>query len=52
MILERTLVGSLFVAALALAVLHGTWIAALLVGGGISAGAYLMAQRAPGAFAA
>ena len=30
--------------------LHGTWIAALLVGGGVSAGAYLLAQRAPGAF--
>jgi methyl-accepting chemotaxis protein len=38
-------------AAFGLAVLHGTWIAALLVGGGVSAGAYLLAQRAPGEFA-
>ena len=36
-------------AAFGLAVLHGTWIAALLVGGGVSGGAYLLARRAPGA---
>ena len=29
-----------FPAALGLAALHGTWLAALLVGGGVSAGAY------------
>jgi methyl-accepting chemotaxis protein len=39
-----------FPAAVALAVLHGTWIAALLLGGGVSGGAYLLARRAPGAF--
>ena len=33
-----------------LAVLHGTWIATFLVGGGVSGGAYLLARRAPGAF--
>src|ERR1044072_3851911 len=33
-----------------LAMLHGTWIAALVVGGGVSGGAYLLARRAPGAF--
>ena len=37
-------------AAFGLAVLHGTWIAAFLVGGGVSGGAYLLARRAPGAF--
>jgi methyl-accepting chemotaxis protein len=37
-------------AAFGLAVLHGTWLAALLVGGGISAGAYLLSKTAPGAF--
>jgi methyl-accepting chemotaxis protein len=37
-------------AALGLAALHGTWLAAILVGGGVSAGAYFLAQRAPGAF--
>ena len=41
---------STFPAALGLAVLHGTWLAAILVGGGVSAGAYFLAQRAPGAF--
>jgi methyl-accepting chemotaxis protein len=40
-----------FPAALGLAALHGTWLAAILVGGGVSAGAYVLAQRAPGAFA-
>ena len=39
-----------FPAAFGLAVLHGTWLAAILVGGGVSAGAYLLALRAPGAF--
>src|SRR4051794_11838523 len=38
-------------AALGLAALHGTWLAAILVGGGVSAGAYVLAQRAPGTFA-
>jgi methyl-accepting chemotaxis protein len=37
-------------AALGLAVLHGTYLAAIVVGGGISLAAYLLAQRAPGAF--
>jgi methyl-accepting chemotaxis protein len=37
-------------AAFGLAVLHGTWLAALLVGGGISAGAYFLSKTAPGAF--
>ena len=37
-------------AALGLAALHGTWLAAILVGGGVSGGAYFLAQRAPGAF--
>jgi methyl-accepting chemotaxis protein len=36
--------------AVGLAALHGTWFAALLVGGTVSGGAYLLAQRAPGAF--
>jgi methyl-accepting chemotaxis protein len=40
-----------FPAALGLAALHGTWLAAILVGGGVSAGAHLLARRAPGAFA-
>ena len=40
-----------FPVAVGLAALHGTWIAALLVGGGVSGGAYLLAKRAPGAFA-
>jgi len=39
-----------FPAALGLAVLHGTYLAAIVVGGGISLGAYLLARRAPGAF--
>ncbi|HEY6890617.1 MAG TPA: methyl-accepting chemotaxis protein [Solirubrobacter sp.] len=39
-----------FPAALGLAALHGTWLAAILVGGGVSAGAYWLAQRAPGSF--
>jgi methyl-accepting chemotaxis protein len=39
-----------FPAALGLAALHGTWLAAIVVGGGVSAGAYVLAQRAPGAF--
>src|SRR3954452_25505359 len=38
-------------AALGLAAVHGTWLAAILVGGGVSAGAYVLAQRAPGAVA-
>ena len=38
-------------AAFGLAALHGTWIAAVLVGGSVSGGAYLLARRAPGAFA-
>ena len=38
-----------FPTALALAVLHGTWAAAILVGGAVSGGAYLAAVRAPGA---
>src|SRR5829696_2561219 len=33
-----------------LAVLHGTWIVAFLVGGGVSVGSYVLARRAPGAF--
>ncbi|HEX6021372.1 MAG TPA: hypothetical protein VFZ00_05205, partial [Solirubrobacter sp.] len=37
-------------ATLGLAALHGTWLAALLVGGGISAGAYVLSRVAPGAF--
>ena len=37
-------------AALGLAALHGTWLAAIVIGGGVSAGAYFLAQRAPGAF--
>ena len=37
-------------AALGLAAVHGTWLAALLVGGAASGGAYLLARRAPGAF--
>ena len=37
-------------AAFGLAALHGTWIAAFLVGGGVSLTAYLLAQRSPGAF--
>ena len=37
-------------AAIGLAALHGTWIAAVLVAGVVSGGAYLLAQRAPGAF--
>ena len=37
-------------AAFGLAALHGTWIAAVVVGGGVSAGAYFLVQRAPGAF--
>ena len=37
-------------AAIGLAVLHGTWIAAVLVAGVVSGGGYLLAQRAPGAF--
>jgi methyl-accepting chemotaxis protein len=37
-------------AAFGLAVLNGTWLAALLVGGGISGGAYFVAKTAPGAF--
>lgn len=40
-----------FPAAVGLAALHGTWVAALLVAGTISGGAYLLARRAPGAFA-
>jgi methyl-accepting chemotaxis protein len=40
-----------FPAALGLAAVHGTWLAALLIGGGVSAGAYVLAQRAPGALA-
>jgi methyl-accepting chemotaxis protein len=39
-----------FPVALGLAVLHGTYLAAIVVGGGISLGAYLLAQRNPGAF--
>ncbi|WP_037494754.1 methyl-accepting chemotaxis protein [Solirubrobacter soli] len=39
-----------FPAALGLAAVHGTWLAAILVGGGVSGGAWLLAQRAPGAF--
>jgi len=39
-----------FPAALGLAAVHGTWLAAFVVGGGVSAGAYVLAQRAPGAF--
>ena len=39
-----------FPAALGLAALHGTWLAAIVVGGGVSAGAYWLARRAPGAF--
>ena len=35
-------------AALALGALHGTYLAALLVGGAVSGGAWLLAQRAPG----
>src|SRR5919108_3089843 len=38
-------------AAFGLAALHGTWLAALLVGGGVSLTAYLLAQNAPGTFA-
>lgn len=37
-------------AAFGLAVLHGTYLAAVVVGGGVSLGAYLLARRAPGAF--
>ena len=37
-----------FPAALGLAAVHGTWLAAFVVGGGVSAGAYVLAQRAPG----
>ncbi len=37
-------------AAFGLAALHGTWIAAVLVAAAVSGGAYLLAQRAPGAF--
>jgi methyl-accepting chemotaxis protein len=40
-----------FPAAIALAVLHGTYVAAIVVGGGISLVGYLLAKRAPGAFA-
>jgi methyl-accepting chemotaxis protein len=36
-------------AALGLAVLHGTYLAAIVVGSGISLGAFLLARRAPGA---
>ena len=39
-----------FPAAIGLAVLHGTWVAAVLVAGVVSGGAYFLAQRAPGAF--
>src|SRR3954454_14992141 len=39
-----------FPAALGLAAVHGAWLGAILVGGGVSAGAYFLAQRAPGAF--
>src|SRR3954463_542152 len=39
-----------FPAALGLAALHGTWLAAVPFGGGISATAYLLAQKAPGRF--
>jgi len=39
-----------FPAALGLAALHGTWLAAVLVGGTVSGGAWLLARRAPGAF--
>jgi methyl-accepting chemotaxis protein len=37
-------------AALGLAAVHGTWLGAILVGGGVSGGAWLLARRAPGAF--
>jgi hypothetical protein len=37
-------------AALALAVLHGSYLAALVVGGAVSGGAWLLARRAPGQF--
>jgi methyl-accepting chemotaxis protein len=37
-------------AALGLAALHGTWIAAIVVGGTISVGAFVLATRAPGAW--
>ncbi len=37
-------------AALGLAALHGTWVAAILVGGIASGGAYLLAASTPGAF--
>ena len=36
-----------FPAALGLAAVHGTWVAAILVGGGVSGGAYWLARRAP-----
>ncbi len=36
--------------ALGLAVLHGTYAAALIVGGAVSGGAWLLARRAPGQF--
>jgi methyl-accepting chemotaxis protein len=37
-------------AAFGLAALHGTWLAAAVVGIGVSAGGYALAQRSPGAF--
>lgn len=39
-----------FPAAFGLAVLHGTWVAAAVVAAAVSGGAYVLAQRAPGAF--
>jgi methyl-accepting chemotaxis protein len=39
-----------FPPALGLAAFHGTWLTAILVGGTISGGAWLLATRAPGAF--
>ncbi|MDA0181571.1 methyl-accepting chemotaxis protein [Solirubrobacter phytolaccae] len=39
-----------FPAAVGLAALHGTWVVSVLVAGLVSGGAYLIAQRAPGAF--
>jgi methyl-accepting chemotaxis protein len=38
-----------FPAALGLAALHGSWLAAILVGGGVSATAWILARSAPGA---
>jgi methyl-accepting chemotaxis protein len=35
--------------AVALAALHGTWVTAIVVGAGLSGGAWVLAQRAPGA---